>query len=72
LNLGARIESISALGELEIQFNATIDLIANLSHINYTIMEMYIIPTPGFEEEGDEVIVEVSNNFTWNATNIED
>jgi len=45
LNLGARIKSISALGELEIQFNATIALIANVSYINSTVMDMYIIPT---------------------------
>ena len=70
MNLGARIESISAIGELKIEFNATIDFVANISHVNSSIMDIYIIPTLDSEEVNDD-IEEVSYNFTWNATDMD-
>jgi len=46
-------------------------LIANLSNINSTIIDMYIVSTPGYDEE-NEINEEVSYNFTWTVTDMKD
>ena len=53
-NVSARISKVGAMGELEIQFNSTMVIPQNLSWINDSVVDMYIIPPNNIPESDYE------------------
>ena len=53
-NVSARFNKIGAMGELEIQFNSSMVIPQNLSWINETAVDIYIIPSKNISESDYE------------------
>ena len=53
-NVSARFNKIGAMGELEIQFNSSMVIPQNLSWINETVVDIYIIPSKNISESDYE------------------
>ena len=68
-NVSARVASISSLGEVVIEFNATMDDSVNLTMLNSSVLDLYIVPALSREGEEDFNLSQV--NFTWVVTKFE-
>jgi len=66
VNCTSRISSISARGELSIEFSTEMVTAINLTHVNSSMIDIYIVPA------ADRHLIDGFNltklNFTWNAT----
>jgi hypothetical protein len=69
-NCTATIESITALGEMKIRFNTSMITTVNLTELNSTVLDMYIIPALERHQENAFNISKL--NFTFNATDFRD
>ena len=64
-NCSAKIHHISALGEIKVKFNESLDL-PRLKTLNESMMDIYIEAVEDSSAEVDQL------NFTWNFTKIQD
>lgn len=64
-NLTAYIESISVFGEMRIKFNTTINMDFNMSHVNNSLVDMYVEP---YGRSPDYNMTKL--NFTWTLVNV--
>jgi len=65
-NLTASIYQISARGELQLQFSTPMINTVNLSIINSSIIDIYIVPAQNRHEQDGFDLTKL--NFTWIAT----
>ena len=62
-NCSANIDHISALGEVKVKFNESLDL-SRLRTLNWSMMDIYVEPA------GDRIVERGHLNLTWNFTSI--
>ena len=69
INCTASIESVSARGELSVRFSHEMQTHMNLTQLNSTILDLYIIPSLDRHKVTD---FKLSNlNFTWTTVSFE-
>lgn len=71
LNCAAFIESISVTGEMLILFNATMLTDFNLTFVNHTNVDIYVVPAMD-RDKHDNTFNEITVNFTWHVLNYTD
>ena len=62
-NVSAKISAINSIGLVTIRFNSTMMTDINMTHINKTVIDMYITPAADRENEEDFRLSDL--NFTW-------